>query len=81
MSDDHDFGDYDPEDSWDDGDSTDVKVALLERIIDDLGSRRDDRFDGRRADARRLIEKLAGSDLDRRERRKVDGLREDLEAL
>jgi hypothetical protein len=54
-----DFGDKDPEDAWDDGDPTRVKLAILERVVDELRANRDDRRVARRDDALRLVRKLA----------------------
>jgi hypothetical protein len=50
------FGDDDPEDAWDEGDSLTVKVALLHRIVDHIEDEGTAvaRFHPRRANALRL---------------------------
>lgn len=73
------FGDADPEDAWDDNDFFEEKLNVLTDFLDDLRSRRDDRFDARRAEALRLAQRL-----DEIKNILVDHLktlREDLEAL
>ena len=52
------FHDKDPEDSWDDGDPVAVKLAILEQVIAHVRSNWDTRFEARRADALRLVDKL-----------------------
>lgn len=47
------FGDFDPEDQWDDGDPTDLKLLILERVVRLLRLQ-----EGRRLDALRLVAKL-----------------------
>lgn len=47
------IGDFDPEDQWDDGDPTDVKLDILERVVQLLRLQ-----EGRRLDALRLVAKL-----------------------
>lgn len=73
-----DFGDIDPEDAWDDGDDFETKIAVLNRIVDDLRARRaedEPRFEFRRQDALRLVAKLLVA------RERLDDIREALEAL
>jgi len=52
------FGDADPEDQWDDVDPFSVRLEILERILDQLSERRDERFQVRLEEALRLIGKL-----------------------
>lgn len=73
------FSDKDPEDSYDAGDPLDVRLAVLERIVDALRDQRDERFHARRADALRVILNLL--DESRRHRRRIDRLRNELEEL
>jgi hypothetical protein len=68
------FGDFDPEDAWDDGDPDDDKLDILERVVDDLRQRRDGRFESRRRDALRLVAKLARSERAERIRRALEAL-------
>lgn len=60
MSDEPDvtIGDIDPEDEWDDEDTFRVRLEILERVLDELQERRDERFQARLEDALRLIGKL-----------------------
>lgn len=72
------FGDIDPEDAWDDGDDVETKVAVLERVLEDLRARRaedEDRFEFRRQDALRLLAKLFVI------QDRIEGVRAGLEAL
>lgn len=60
MSDEPDatIGDADPEDGWDDDDSFRVRLEILERVLDDLRERKDERFRARLEEALRLIGNL-----------------------
>ena len=49
------FGDADPEDAWDDIDPFSVRLEILERILEELSERRDERFQVRLEMALRLI--------------------------
>ena len=70
------YRDSEPEDAWDDGDTDDEKLDILERVVLELSDRhrRDDRFDFRRVDALRLARKVAPST-------RLDAIREQLETL
>ena len=82
MSDiDRGFRDYDPEDSYDATDPINDRIDVLERVIDSLRDNRDDRFDGRRRDLLRVLDNLDREDLNRRQARRAQRLREDAEAL
>ena len=74
-----DFRDKDPEDAYDAGDPLDVRIAVLQRIVDSLRDERDERTDARRDDALRVVLVLL-NEL-RYQRRHVDRLRNDLEEL
>jgi hypothetical protein len=78
-----DFGDYDPEDAWDDGDAIDLKLAILERVVRSLRDHRDDRLEARRSDALRLVRKLEDQHVAaaRSEGDRLAGIRGQLEAL
>ena len=52
------FGDADPEDQWDDVDPFSVRLEILERILEQLSERRDERFQVRLEEALRLIGKM-----------------------
>jgi hypothetical protein len=52
------IGDKDPEDVWDDGDPAAERLRVLGTIVDALEDNRDERFDGRRLNALRLMGKL-----------------------
>jgi hypothetical protein len=55
-----DFGDADPEDTWDDGDPVSVRLALLVRIVTAIDVEPDiDRAVRRRIEVVRLLRKLA----------------------
>ena len=61
------IGDKDPEDAYDAGDPVEVRLDVLERIVEDLRDGIPDptRFDARRVDALRLVVNLeahAGAD-------------------
>jgi hypothetical protein len=49
------IGDVDPEDEWGDTDPFRVRLEILERILESLQERRDERFQARLVDALRLI--------------------------
>ena len=49
------FNDKDPEDAYDAGDPLDVRIAVLQRIVDSLRHHRDERTDARRDDALRVV--------------------------
>lgn len=49
------FGDDDPEDEYDDTDPFRVRLAILERVLEALRDRKDERFFGRRDEALKLI--------------------------
>lgn len=73
-----DFGDDDPEDGWDDGDDVETKLAVLERVLEDLRARRaedEPRFEHRRQDALRLLAKLFIV------RERIESIRNGLEGL
>jgi len=70
------FGDADPEDAWDDSDSVELKVRVLERVIESLRNSKDDaRFEFRRNDALRLVNKLLS------QQARIADLRDELEDL
>lgn len=71
------FGDFDPEDAFDDGDSPDVKLHVLGRIVDSLYAETD-RREIRRLDALRLIRKMESEGLNSA---RLQELRGALEAL
>lgn len=73
------IGDYDPEDAWDDSDSTDDKLLVLERLIADLRRRNDDRHDLRVANGLRLLSKIII--VNRRQERRLNKVRRTLERL
>ena len=73
------IGDYDPEDAWDDGDDTDAKLLVLERVIADLRRRNDDRHDVRVANALRLLAKVII--VSRRQERRRSKIQQQLERL
>jgi hypothetical protein len=84
MSDDVDaeaveFGDADPEDMWDDIDPFRVRLEILERILEELSERRDERFRVRLEDALRLIGKMVREHQEDTVR--LERIREALEAL
>ena len=49
------FGDFDPEDEYDEVDPFNVRLEILERILESLQEHRDERFQARLADALKLI--------------------------
>jgi hypothetical protein len=73
------IGDKDPEDAYDAGDPVDVRIAVLQRIVDSLIAHRDERTNARRADALRVV--LVLLDELRYHRRRIDRIRNDLEEL
>ena len=73
------IGDKDVEDAYDAGDPLDVRIAVLQRVVDSLRDDRSERFHARRADALRVIGNVL--DESRRHRRRIDRLRNDLEEL
>jgi hypothetical protein len=73
------IGDVDPEDEWDDIDPFRVRLEILERVLDDLSERRDERFRARLEDALRLIGKLVREHQEDTVR--LERIRESLEAL
>lgn len=75
-----DFNDYDPEDAWDDNDSEDQKLSVMERIVEALEDRSAHDRLARRDDALRLLGKLTSTSK-RRNRRHLKVLRERLEAF
>jgi hypothetical protein len=76
----NDFGDKDPEDAYDAGDELGERLAVIRRAIVHLRARRlEERFDGRRADLRRLVAAI-GVELDE-ELAGLVGLALELEAL
>jgi hypothetical protein len=54
------IGDADPEDAWDDTDSVDVRLRLLERIVASIEDHADTRQRARAVDGLRLVAKLRG---------------------
>ena len=77
-----DFGDFDPEDEWDDGDDEEVKLRVLERVIESIRRRRDDAdAEPRRIDALRLVGKLEDRQVRRRAHRRLSDIREQLETM
>ena len=76
------FGDFDPEDAYDAGDDPDDRLNVIARTIVDLRARRlEPRFDGRRADLRRVVEALEHAELDDDQAAELVELRAELEAL
>ena len=73
------IGDKDPEDAYDAGDPLDVRIAVLQRVVDSLRDDRDERTDARRDDALRVV--LVVLNELRYHRRRIDRLRNDLEEL
>lgn len=73
------IGDKDPEDAYDAGDPIDVRLTVLERILDSLRDDRDERHHARRADALRVISIVLEES--RHHRRRIDRLRNELEEL
>jgi arginine/ornithine N-succinyltransferase beta subunit len=73
------FRDKDPEDVYDAGDPLAVRVDVIERVVNSLRGRRDQRTDARRDDMLRVV--LVLLDELRYHRRRVDRLRNDLEEL
>jgi len=74
------FNDFDPEDAYDVEDDPEMRLAVLEKVVADLRSRRlDGRFDGRRTDALRVIRNF----LDERpeQQGRLESLKAELEAL
>lgn len=60
MSDDR-FGDFEPEDAYDESDPIELKIAVLERVAESLrapAAAADARTDTRRGDALRLVVNL-----------------------
>ena len=82
MSDDdtaEDFGDADPEDAWDDNDFFEQKLNVLTDVVDDLRAKHDERFEARRAEAKRLAQRL--DEVKNMLVEHLRALREDLESL
>ena len=73
------IGDVDPEDEWDDEDALRLKLAILERVIEALKERRDERVEARKADALRLVVKVVREVDDARVR--LERIRTALEAI
>ena len=73
------IGDKDVEDAYDAGDPLDVRIAVLQRVVDSLRYPRDERTDARRDDALRVV--LVVLNELRYHRRRIDRLRNDLEEL
>jgi hypothetical protein len=75
------FRDKDPEDAWDDGDDSDSKLHVLERVVESIrGEKRDshgdsERAERRRVDALRLLRKLEQVIVDEERDRSHDGAR------
>lgn len=76
-----DYGDSDPEDAWDESDPPDVKLDVLKRIVESIKANPDHRQQGRRKDAARLAVKMNDLDYRWRDRRKLESLADELEAL
>lgn len=75
------FRDFDPEDVYDATDPISDRLEVLERIVEHLRDNRDERFEGRRDDLRRLLDNLEREDLSRREARRLRRIRDDEEEL
>jgi hypothetical protein len=75
------IGDSDPEDWWDDGDSVDEKLHVLEKLVESLRREQDERYDLRRFEGLRLAEKVEDDDrgLDWRQRRRLRRIRDELD--
>jgi hypothetical protein len=73
------ISDKDPEDAYDAGDPFAARVDVIERVVNSLRGRRDQRTDARRDDMLRVV--LVLLDELRYHRRRVDRLRNDLEEL
>jgi hypothetical protein len=75
-----DFGDLDPEDAYDSGDDPEMRLAVIERVVADLRVRREEpRFDGRRLDFLRVVEKFISEGPP--QVRRLEELHADLEAM
>ena len=76
---DQEFQDKDPEDAWDDGDSSDFKLLVLERVVESIRREKRDgvheRAEARRLDALRLLRKLEQAIVDEERDRSHDGAR------
>jgi Fe-S-cluster formation regulator IscX/YfhJ len=81
MSDTVVFGDLDPEDAYDAGDPSDLRIAVIRNVIVDLRARKDDdaRFENRRHDMRRVIYNFIDEHPELQT--ELEDLRDDLEAL
>lgn len=80
MSETVNFGDFDPEDAYDVGDSHEIRIAVIRKVIADLRDLRDDpRFENRRADMRRVIADFLNEHTEFQS--ELEDLRDDLEAL
>jgi hypothetical protein len=81
MSETVNFGDFDPEDAYDVGDSPEIRLTVIRKVINDLRAlRADPRFENRRADMRRVIADFLNEhhpDF----QTELEDLRDDLEAL
>lgn len=74
------FGDFDPEDAWDDGDADVLKLGVLTRVVAALRAEPDDpRRELRRVDALRLAAKVNAEWADRLDR--LTAIRSELERL
>jgi hypothetical protein len=73
------FRDKDPEDAWDDGDDTDFKLLVLERVVESIRTEKrnggQERAEARRAEALRLLRKLEQKIVDEERDRSHDGAR------
>jgi hypothetical protein len=80
MSETVNFGDLDPEDAYDVGDSPEIRLTVIRKVIADLRNlRADPRFENRRADMRRVIADFLNEHTDFQS--ELEDLRDDLEAL
>jgi len=73
------FGDVDPEDEWDDTDPFRLRLEILERIIENIRERRDDRFKVRLGMALDLLRAMIREHHEDRER--LDRIEDALEEL
>lgn len=76
------FNDFDPEDAYDVEDDPEMRLQVLEKVVADLRSRRlDNRFDGRKQDALRVITNFLNERSGPDNKGRLETLKAELEAL
>ena len=73
------FGDFDPEDEYDEVDPFSVRLDILERILASLQEQRDERFEVRLVAALRIIKRMI--DEHREDTVRLERIQRALEAL